>query len=57
MLGTSDKMHSYSVLEGQQASPDISNVDAELLQADDVCLGRVLTTDEGFFPKLIIFLK
>lgn len=36
MLETSVKMHSYSVLEGQQASPDISHVDAELLQADDV---------------------
>lgn len=56
MLETSVKMHSYSVLEGQQASLDISVVDAEL-QADDVCLGRVLTTDEVFFPKTDYFLK
>lgn len=55
MLETSVKMHSYSVPEDQQASPDISDVDVDLLQADDVCLGRVLTTDEGFFPKTDYF--
>lgn len=41
MLGISDKMYSYSVLEGQQVLLDIFNVDVELLQVDDVCLGRV----------------
>lgn len=49
MLKILDKMYSYSVLEGQQVLLDIFDVDVELLQVGDVCLGRVLIIDEGFF--------